>query len=216
MKLLDLYCGAGGASQGYVDGGFIVTGVDIKNQKNYPFDFINADVLDVLDLIGDFDAVHASPPCQAYSKLRNMHKKNNYVEQIDIIREILKDSGKPYVIENVEGSSLSSSSDLFGNNGVYLCGSMFDLQISKGFLRRHRIFETSFPIPQPSCSHNGRGPAVGVYGHGGHSGKHRMLYKKDAAKIMGIDWMTHRELTQAIPPAYCRYIAKYLKEEVLK
>lgn len=88
---------------------------------------------------------------------------------------------------------------------------MFDLGAKGGYLRRHRLFETNFPLPQPECDHAGRGRAVGVYGHGGHSGKHRMLAKDDAAAAMEIDWMNRDELAQAIPPAYTRYVGEHLR-----
>ncbi len=127
---------------------------------------------------------------------------------IDPVRAMLKKLGKPYVIENVEGAPLQSYSDLFGNHGLFLCGSMFALGVERGFLRRHRLFETSFPVPQPCCNH--RGPAVGVYGHGGHTGKRRMLYRQEAAKAMGIHWMNRDEMCQALPPAYTEFIGKHL------
>jgi len=130
------------------------------------------------------------------------------------VRDLLKQTRKPYVIENVEGAPLQSSSDLFGNHGVLLCGSMFGLGVSRGYLRRHRLFETSFPIKQPCCRH--KGLAVGVYGHGGHSGKHRMLYRDEAAQAMKINWMSRDEMCQAIPPAYTEYVGRYLIKAIIK
>jgi DNA (cytosine-5)-methyltransferase 1 len=207
MKMLDLFCGAGGAGEGYRRAGFEVTGVDIKPQPNNPHTFIQEDALEFLERHGgEFDAIHASPPCQGYSKLKTMHPEREYPLLIGPTRDLLKKIGKPYVIENVETAPLQSYSDLFGGHGVMLCGSMFGLGVERGFLRRHRLFETSFPVVQPSCSH--RGPAVGVYGHGGHSGKHRMLYREEAAQAMQIDWMSRDEMCQAIPPAYTEYLGR--------
>lgn len=86
-KLLDLFCCAGGASVGYFRVGFSIVGVDIAPQPNYPFEFIRADTLS-LDpkFIASFDAVHASPPCQAYSDLAkrngNGHKWPRLIEPI--------------------------------------------------------------------------------------------------------------------------------------
>jgi DNA (cytosine-5)-methyltransferase 1 len=212
-RLLDLFCCAGGAGEGYRRAGFDVTGVDIKPQKNNPHTFIMADALEYCAAHGDeYDAIHASPPCQGYSNLRAMHPGKEYPMLIEPVRELLKSIGNPYVIENVEGAPLQEYSDLFGNHGVVLCGSMFGLGVDRGFLRRHRIFETSFSLPQPACNH--RGPAVGVYGHGGHTGKHRMLYRKEAAAAMKIDWMNRDEMCQAIPPAYTEYIGRYLLAQV--
>lgn len=210
-SLLDLFCGAGGAGEGYSRAGFAVTGVDIKKQPNYPFAFFQGDALEYLTLHGrEFDVIHASPPCQGYSNLKAMHPGKEYPLMIEPVRELLVKWGKPYVIENVEGAPLQKHSDLFGNHGVVLCGSMFGLGVARGFLRRHRIFETSFPVPQPQCRH--RGPAVGVYGHGGHTGKHRMLYREEAAQAMQIEWMNRDEMCQAIPPAYTEWLGKLMLE----
>jgi DNA (cytosine-5)-methyltransferase 1 len=208
-KLLDLFCKAGGAGEGYRRAGFAVTGVDIEPQPHNPHDFIQADALDYVAKHGqEYDVIHASPPCQAYSALRAMHPTRQYPALIEQTRELLKASGKFFIIDNVPGAPLQSFSCLFGTHGVMLCGSMFGLGVKRGFLRRHRIFETSFPVAQPPCDH--RGVAVGVYGHGGHSGKHRMLYRKEAAEAMGIDWMSRDEMCQAIPPAYTQYIGESL------
>ena len=210
-KLLDMFCKAGGASMGYYRAGFDVTGVDIEPQPNYPFKFIQADTLEIS--LDGFDSYHASPPCQGYSVLSAMHSGLEWDMLIIPVRKKLKGTGKPYVLENVETAPLYKLPDLFGNYGVMLCGSMFNLKINRGYLRRHRIFETSFPVPQLQCKH--RGPAVGVYGHGGHTGKHRMLYREEAAEIMRIDWMNRDEMCQAIPPAYTEYIGKYLMQQMM-
>ena len=221
-RLLDLFCGAGGCTKGYQRVGFYVVGVDKEPQPNYCGDeFIQADVLDFIE---DEDwawsvpyreglgAIHASPPCQFYSRLAAMHPEREYPDLIAPVRSFLEDVGLPYVIENVEDAPLAKQGQFDGRWGVTLCGSMFGLGVERGHLRRHRIFETSFPVGQPSCSH--QGPAVGVYGHGGHSGRHRMLYRKEAAEAMGIDWMTRDEMTQAIPPAYTEHIGGYLMAEL--
>lgn len=209
MRLLDLFCGAGGAGEGYRRAGFDVTGVDIKAQPNNPHRFIQAEALEYVAEHGSgYDAIHASPPCQGYSNLRAMHPGREYPKLIGHVRGLLRKAGKPYVIENVEAAPLQKWSDLWGNHGVVLCGTMFGLGVERGHLRRHRIFETSFSVPQPACNH--RGPAVGVYGHGSHSGKHRMLYRKEAALALGIDWMNRDEMCQAIPPAYTEYIGREL------
>lgn len=214
-RLLDLFCKAGGAGEGYRRAGFDVTGVDIEPQPNNPHQFIQADALEYLAAHGhEFDAVHASPPCQGYSTLRAMHPEREYPMLIEPVRDALAKLGRPYVIENVPGAPLQTYSDLFGGHGVMLCGSMFGLGVARGFLRRHRHFETSFPVPQLPCNHSGR--AVGVYGHGGHTGKHRMLYRDEAAQAMDINWMNRDEMCQAIPPAYTRWLGNYLMEAVTK
>lgn len=210
MKLLDLFCGAGGASAGYHRAGFDVVGVDLSPQPEYPFTFVQADALaPPFDLSG-FDLIHASPPCQAYSTLAAMHPDRSWPDLIPGTREMLEATDTAWVIENVEGAPLWRGSTLFGDHGVVLCGSMFGLGVERGYLRRHRIFEATFPMAQPECSH--RGLAVGVYGHGGHSGKHRMLYRAEAAIAMDIDWMNRDAMTQAIPPAYTEYIGRAFLE----
>src|SRR5690606_32247689 len=129
---LDLFCKAGGASRGYQQAGFYVVGVDIEPQPNYCGDlFIQADALDVLnwaDFLAQFDAVHASPPCQSYSVTASLHEAN-YPELIGPVRERLSLLGVPYAIENVVGAPL--------RDAVRLCGSSFGLGV-----RRHLLFET--------------------------------------------------------------------------
>jgi len=206
MKILDLFCGAGGAAMGYSRAGFEVVGVDIAPQKHYPFEFIQADALDPPLFWDEFDVIHASPPCQGYSVLNKANKKN-YPKLIEPIREILKNIGLPYIIENVLGAPLIDP--------LLLCGSMFNLGASGYQLRRHRLFETSFDIPQPLCNHQGY--AIGVHGGGrwdNSKAKTRGGYqgtKAERAEAMGIDWMNRDELSNAIPPAYTQYIAEYLK-----
>src|SRR5262245_50753326 len=110
---------------GYSRAGFEVTGIDIAPQKNYPFKFIQADALEYIAAHGhEYDVIHASPPCQKFSKLRNIRKIKastdaNYLDLVDPVRQLLIASGKPYVIENVVGAPLL--------NPVMLCGSMFPL-----------------------------------------------------------------------------------------
>jgi len=210
-RILDLFCCAGGAGEGYRRAGFDVTGVDINPQPHNPHRFIQGDALEYLRDHGhEYDAIHASPPCQGYSKTLRMnpHLAGTYPELIDGVRMILESFSCPWVIENVEGAPLQSYSGLFGGHGVMLCGSMFGLGVDRGYLRRHRIFETSFGLPQLQCNHDG--PAVGVYGHGSCAGKPRMLAKDEAAIALGIDWMTRDEMAQAIPPAYTEWIGKRL------
>src|SRR4030043_482980 len=96
-RLLDLYCKAGGAAMGYHWAGFEVVGVDIEPQPHFPFEFHQADAL-TYPLDG-FDAYHASPPCQGYSVCTPEHTKGNWPKLINPIRERLKATGKPYVIE---------------------------------------------------------------------------------------------------------------------
>ena len=227
-RLLDLFCGAGGASMGYHRAGFeVVLGVDIKPQPHYPFEFHQADAL-TYPLEG-FDAYHASPPCQKFSVMTNgrwQDRVPNHPDLIQPTRERLVANGKPFVIENVPGAKHLLI------NPIMLCGTAFNLGTKQGNqLRRHRYFELSFPFNDflPQCQHNTgsvigvygggqhplrRKPAtIGVWGHAGGSSKRDGLvqFGTDARReAMGIDWMTGNELSEAIPPAYTEYIGKYL------
>jgi DNA (cytosine-5)-methyltransferase 1 len=206
---------------GYARAGFEVVGVDHKPQPRYPFEFHCTDAL-MFPLDG-FDVIHASPPCQAYSAARHTQPHIKYPDLVAITRERL--IGRTYVIENVEGAPLV--------NPVMLCGEMFkqratDLDGGQLYLRRHRLFESSEFMLAPSvCRCNELKGAIcgGVYG-GGPQNRKKAAWRNHgtarrggytpahavAAGLMGIDWMIHRELTQAIPPAYTEWIGARLME----
>lgn len=213
-KLLDLFCGAGGASMGYARAGFEVYGVDITPQPNYPFEFQQADALEILDemlMRGDadgFDAIHASPPCQSFTAYRRKGHGvgDGYPNLIPQVRIALEDLGVPYVIENVLGSPLVSP--------VQLCGSSFGLDV-----RRHRLFESNADITPVPCDHSWQTPRfppatnrtnlrrtveVGVW----------RIPLDVQQKAMGIDWMTLRELSEAIPPAYTEHVGRCVMAEL--
>lgn len=217
-RLLDLFCGAGGAAMGYHRAGFEVIGVDIAHQPNYPFQSIEADALEVLgDLIGgwqrsDFAAIHASPPCQAYSvatKAWNGRiKRAEHPDLVEPVRKLLDETGLPYVIENVPGAPLVGA--------ITLCGSSFGLAV-----RRHRLFESNVALMAAPCAHHLQmerkypptrsdrtTPArvVSVFGAGGGRAKNAALW----AEAMDIGWMSKHELAEAIPPAYTEHIGTQL------
>lgn len=200
-RLLDLFCGAGGAGMGYHRAGFDVVGVDIKPQPRYPFEFHQADAM-TFPLDG-FDAVHASPPCQAHSTLRHRTRRE-YPNLIPETRERLVSSGLPYVIENVESAPL--------RNPLTLCGTEFGLQVEGRWLRRHRLLESNVFLPGAGgCNCSGR-RIGGVYGTGGGGPMTRgWKFRPDQARVaMGIDWMSTAELAQAIPPAYTEHVGGFL------
>lgn len=206
-RLLDLFCGAGGAAMGYNRAGFEVVGVDIKPQKRYPFEFVQGDALEYVAAHGrEFDAIHASPPCQAFTAYRRAGNVRPALNLIPQTRAVLIASGKPYVIENVPGAPLI--------NPVILCGSMFGLDV-----RRHRLFETTVTMLVPPCAHP-TGP--GKYPCSSDRENLRQtaeigswdISKEDQAAAIGIDWMTVPEMSQAIPPAYTEFIGRRLMEEV--
>lgn len=206
-KLCDLFCKAGGCSDGYRSAGFDVTGVDIAFQKRYPkqCSFIQADAM-TFD-ISEFDVVHASPPCQAYSKasqyMRN--KGKSYPDLISKIRDRLVKANCIYVIENVVGAPL--------RNPVQLCGTSFGLGSKDLQLVRHRWFECNIQLLVPPCQHSSK-PAAGVYGNGTPTYQRKRLGRDvlsaECREIMGISWMSRAELSQAIPPAYTRCIGEQL------
>ena len=209
MRLLDLFCGAGGAAMGYHRAGFEdITGVDNKPQPNYPFEFVQQDALDYLHFNGDrYDFIHASPPCQAYSRTKSMPNVGKHPALIDSLREILQAIGHPYVIENVPGAPL--------HNPIILCGIMFGLQVF-----RHRLLETKpwmlgpphikHPADAVTNSHRGYSSFENGATHITCAGQN--FKREDGAKAMNIDWMARPELAQAIPPAYTEFIGKRIME----
>lgn len=222
--ILDGFCKAGGAARGYADAGFRVIGVDVEPQPNYPYEFVQADLLVFLERLlaggtwewlglGVFDAVHASPPCQGYST--QTADRTKHPRLIEPVRELLRATGLPYVIENVEGARRELI------DPVRLCGSSFGLD-----LRRHRYFESNVEFDVPPCDHAWQTPrfqsldrsmvvagrlasVVGVHGHINYIGEFELR-----CKAMGIDWMTNAELVEAIPPAYTHHLGTQLAAHI--
>lgn len=219
-KLLDLYCCAGGAAKGYHDAGFEVIGVDIVDRPNYPYEFIKADALEVLkdmEFVNQFDAIHASPPCQCYSKLKylsnNVEKwEKEHVDLVAPTRELLMKTGKSYVIENVEGAPLINPIKLYGS------------QFENMYTQRPRLFESNILLRQPEnrpVKHKtlklGEGPAedgyITVAGTRPPKGMNEIQTKLYYGFALGgIDWMSLEELTQAIPPCYTEFLGKQIIE----
>lgn len=190
---------------GYSQAGFTeIIGVDIQPQPNYPFTFVQMDALKVKGWPGfdRFDLIHASPPCQAHSTLRHSPGAGTYEDLIPATRRLLQASGVPYVIENVVGAPLHAP--------YQLCGSSFNLTYDGYELRRHRWFETSFPLLVPPCNHQGM--VLGVYGdlstRKRKSTRGWKAGREDAQQLMGIAWMSDSELVEAIPPAYTKFIGE--------
>lgn len=209
---------------GYHIAGFDVVGVDKEPQPNYPFRFYQMDLTTLTRkrarrIRENFDGIHASPPCQAYSTTSSLWPDREHPDLVGFTRDVLNWIGLPWVIENVPGAPLIDP--------VTVCGSTFGMR-----LRRHRLFEASFPLIGTECNHgwqnrhrpytaynysNGRVAyptgVIGVFGGGQGMGQGEVTLWKVA---MGIDWMTKEELAQAIPPAYTRWIGKQLLREVMK
>ena len=200
-RLLDLFCGAGGASVGYHRAGFDVVGVDLKPQPRYPFEFHQADAM-TYPLDG-FDAIHASPPCQGYSVTRHFTTRTEYPDLLPATRERLQAAGMPWVIENVPGAPMRAD--------YKLCGCLFNLSR----LRRVRWFEVSWPVFELVSPHVHQRDVITVAGHDvpSHQRKFGRSVTLDERKAaMGIDWMGRDELGQAIPPAYTEFIGRRLLE----
>lgn len=212
-RLLDLFCGAGGAAAGYARAGFDVVGVDVNPQPHYPYDFIQADWAEPLYVLpglwereGVPYAIHASPPCQRYSGMtKRWARSGDHPDLVDPVREHLELIGAPFVLENVAGAPLLDP--------VMLCGSMFGLGAEGYQLRRHRLFEAhGFDLSAPArCAH--AGPALPVYGHPGGSSRRDGLKFPGASAWrtgMDIDWMTIPELAESIPPAFTAHVGAAL------
>jgi DNA (cytosine-5)-methyltransferase 1 len=220
-RLLDLFCGAGGAAEGYRRAGFEVVGVDIEPQPRYPFEFHRADAMPLLTFLPeggyipgsdwyleDFAAIHASPPCQKFTAYRRRGDGvgDGYPDLIAPVRERLERSGLPWVMENVARSPVRPH--------VLLCGSSFGLDV-----QRHRWFETTVPMMSPPCAHGLQKPR---FAHATNRTNLRRTVEIGVWRIplaiqqaaMGIDWMTLDELTEAIPPAYTEYIGGELMEAI--
>ncbi len=224
-RLLDLFCGAGGAGTGYARAGFDVVGVDINPQPRYPFEFHRADALEFAREHGHaFDAIHASPPCQAFTTMKVMPNSREHPDLVAVTRELLIASDRPWIIENVPGAPLETMPrNLFDPYcGIMLCGTMFGLNNGAHELRRHRRFETNFPLPERACNH--RLPVLGFYGDHVRSRQRTVNGNQDRGgditgnqrklplvrDLMGIDWMKWHESVQAIPPAYTEWIGNRL------
>jgi DNA (cytosine-5)-methyltransferase 1 len=215
--LLDLFCGAGGAAMGYHRAGFDVVGVDIKPQPRYPFEFHQDDALAWLDSPMDlqaYDAIHASPPCQAYTVANNIHQRE-HPNLLPLTRELLRKAGGPWVIENVPGAPMPAH--------VQVCGLALGLNV-----KRHRWFESSELMWGTQCPPGHPGDWLLVFGHtvlergtvigkakgGGNRIKRIHTTTDRGREAMGIDWMNRDELSEAIPPAYTEFIGQQLIEHL--
>jgi DNA (cytosine-5)-methyltransferase 1 len=224
-RLLDLFCGAGGAGMGYHQAGFEVVGVDIEPQPRYPFEFHQADAVALLeDLIDgwpcgtipghldEFDAIHASPPCQDHTELAfgklGRRESHGTGWMLAAMIEQLPETGLPYVIENVPRAHMPGA--------FILCGRSFGIER----LKRHRKFLVDFPVLVPPCACSRKVRPVGVYGdlskNDRSMGRNPDGYRRTRAgvatarELLGCPWMEAAELSQAIPPAYTRFIGEQL------
>lgn len=243
--LLDLFCGEGGAAEGYKRAGWYVVGVDTKASvgKRYAgHEFHCDDALDFLARHGrEFDAYHTSPPCQFYTigNAANPEARAKWPTLIEPARDLLRETRKPYVIENVE----QARKHLQGP--ILLCGRMFGLSAidedgEKLALERHRLFESNVAVAPPAHPSHDRTQVAGVYGGArrakrwpgeslaevasrdryaarhGRKGGYVPRSKRVQQDLLGIDWMTLRGMQESIPPAYSEFIGRQLLSHVRK
>jgi DNA (cytosine-5)-methyltransferase 1 len=206
-RLLDLFCCQGGASAGYAAAGFAVVGVDINPQPRYPFEFVFEDALDFLWQCQqgnwmeqhEIAAIHASPPCQAHSNAQKIQGRE-HPELIAPVRELLRQTGLPYVIENVPGAPLIDP--------IELCGSMFGLRTY-----RHRLFESNVPLAtRLHPRHVRRQVKMGRAFQPGeqYQAVGHFAGAEHAARDMGVEWMTRDGVRECIPPAYTHFVGEQI------
>ena len=203
-RLLDLFCGAGGAAMGYHRAGLDVTGVDVKPQPRYPFEFVHADA--TMFPLDGFDAIHASPPCQDHMRSPTHNQRpHGTADLLAATRERLRAQSVPWVIENVPGAPLRAD--------YRLCGCMFpELRV-----RSERWFETSWRAFDLMPPHDHSREVLNRFRtmHGPYFRRHgHVPTRREVAIAMGIDWMRGSEHQQAIPPAYTEHIGGQLLEHV--
>ena len=229
-RLLDAFCCEGGAGKGYMDAGFDVTGVDLEGRvgKRYPGTFVQGDAIAYIHEHGKrFDAIHASPPCQAYSITKHTHS-TEHPELVEPARAALVASGRPWVMENVVGAPLA--------NPLVLCGSEFDSLRATDtdgrrlFLRRHRLFESNvmlFGNGGCRCAELKRQglECGGVYGGGSSDHNHAREIRRGgytpaksvrATLLGGVDWMTLHGQAQSLPPVYTEHIGAQLLDHLAR
>lgn len=211
MRLLDLFCGAGGAAMGYHRAGFEVVGIDIRSQLQYPFEFIQGDALDLVDMAGTggFDAIHASPPCMRWTALPlTREQRERHPDLITPLRPLLRATGLPYIIENVPRAPLQDR--------VLICGRALGLAIV-----RHRYFETNWLLLSPGCAHRRGatidGELVNFRPRGPLAPGRRMPARRtedDFRRAAGTDFLTGQAARDAVPPAYTEFIGGQLMEQL--
>jgi DNA (cytosine-5)-methyltransferase 1 len=208
VKILDLFCGAGGCAVGYARAGFDVTGVDITMQPGYPLADLQQNdavlVLEDVDYLREFDVIHASPPCQMYSRAMK-HLSFDQPMLIEPVRAALQASGVPYVIENVIGAPLIDP--------VMICGTGLGMRIY-----RHRLFESNLPLVGTGCDHTVA--AMNPHNQAGRDAMYAEFGRRDPEprwrEEMGVPWMKRYEAREAIPPAYTEHIGRQIMAQLLR
>ena len=221
-RILDLFCCAGGAAKGYADAGFEVVGVDIDPQPNYPYEFHQADAIEFVKEHGhEFDAIHASPPCQTFSRTKTLHG-NEHPDLIKPTRDALVASGKPWVMENVVGAPLIDPIKLSGQHFNMTAQDVDGVPLK---LVRNRLFESNILLRVPDSFHANRHiQTASIYGAGGGwTPRHRDIHDRrggyiphtDVIKqLLGIDWMSKHEMSQSIPPVFTEWVGGQIIDHI--
>lgn len=221
-RILDLFCCAGGAAKGYADAGFEVVGVDIAFQKNYPYEFHQADAIEFVKEHGhEFDAIHASPQCQAFSRTKTLHG-NEHPDLIKPTRDALVASGKPWVLENVVGAPLIDPIKLSGQHFNMTAQDVDGVPLK---LVRNRLFESNILLRVPDSFHANRHiQTASIYGAGGGwTPRHRdnpdrrggyIPHTDVIKKLLGIDWMSKHEMSQSIPPVFTEWVGRQVIDHI--
>lgn len=221
-RCLDLFSGGQGSAVGFARAGYEVHCYDTTNHTKHPevesFTVGNAfDVLADTAFVRTFDLVTGGPPCKDHTDLATLSTRaESTAWMLPTMILWCKHNGVPWVVENVESAKPARGE-------LMLCGTMFDGLSAVGDdgvlrdLRRHRLFASSeFLVPPGGCRHRGPGTTLGVYGTGG-GGQQNRGYKgrpDECRDAMGIDWMTRDEISQAIPPAYTRWIGEQMLDRL--
>ena len=207
LRLLDTYCCQGGASMGYYLAGFHVEGVDLNPQPRYPFPFHQGDAVQFIREHGhEYDVITGSPTCRRWTNAQKI-RGNDHPDLITPTREAMQDSGKPYIIENVEGAAAAMVDPLL------LCGAMFGLKTY-----RHRLFESDLPLG--TRLHPRHLAPLAKMGRPVRDGEfmHVVGNFTDAARareVMGMPWASRDGLREAIPPAYTRFLGEQVAAQLL-
>lgn len=209
MRLLDLFCGAGMASDGYHAAGFTeIVGWDINPQPHYPYEFQQGDAMILLRLeeyLSGFDLIHASPPCQAHTRAKHLRAaqggKSKYEDLLTPTLALLRAQHTPWIVENVPGAP--------GMEGAAVeCGSAYGLGV-----RRHRLFASdAIPLISSGCKHKEQGRPWGVYHvpsddipQGGRTARN----VEHGRQVMGVTRdLTWNELKEGFPPAYTQHVGE--------
>lgn len=207
LKLLDLFCGSGGAAMGYHKAGFDVVGVDINPQKHYPFEFHQADAM-TYPLDG-FDVIHASCPCQLWARGGNPNR-SSYPDLISKTRERLIATGLPYIIENVPQAPLI--------NPITICGGGLGIKLGDWQIHRHRNFECNFPVKGVECKKIAP-ITLSVTGMGTPTMSYRKIGRavkvSEFRELMEMPWSGRHGISEAVHPRYTEYIGKQLMNWLL-